>query len=116
MVVRLQRTGVQTAIRATKWVVALAVLAALGVGGYLVWLKLSVVESTDDAQIDGTIVPVSSRISDYVVAVEAHDAVHENAGEARGDLDKKDRKVALAKAKADLADAEATLEGARSDV
>jgi membrane fusion protein (multidrug efflux system) len=116
MVVRLERTGAQTAIRAIKWIVALAVLAAIGVGGYLVWQRLSEVESTDDAQIDGMIVPVSARISGYVVAVEAHDETQVKAGDVLVQLDKKDLEVALAKAQADLADAEATLESARSDV
>src|ERR1700679_512345 len=99
-----------------KWTVALVVLAGLCVGGYLIWLRLSLVESTDDAQIDGTIVPVSARISGNVVAVEAQDESYVNAGDVLVELDKKDLEVALAKAQADLADAEATLEGARSDV
>ncbi len=101
---------------ALKWIATLVVLAALGVGGYLLWLRLSVVESTDDAQIDGTIVPVSSRISGNVVAVEAKDESHVNAGDVLVELDKKDLEVALAKAQADLADAEATLDSARSEV
>jgi membrane fusion protein (multidrug efflux system) len=105
--------GIRTAI---KWIVTLVVLAALGVGGYLLWLRLSVVESTDDAQIDGTIIPVSARISGNVVAVAAQDESQVNAGDVLVELDKRDLEVALAKAQADLADAEATLDGARSDV
>ncbi len=105
--------GIRTAI---KWIATLVVLAALGVGGYLLWLRLSVVESTDDAQIDGTIVPVSARISGNVVAVEARDESQVKAGDVLVELDKRDLEVALAKAQADLADAEATLDGARSDV
>ena len=46
---------------------------AIGVGGYTVWQRLSLEESTDDAQIDGTIVPISARITGNVVAVEAKD-------------------------------------------
>ncbi len=105
--------GTRTAL---KWIAALVVLAAIGVGGYLIWLRLSLVESTDDAQIDGTIVPVSARISGNVVAVQAQDEREVKAGDVLVELDKKDLEVALAKAQADLADAEATLESARSDV
>jgi membrane fusion protein (multidrug efflux system) len=105
--------GVKTAV---KWIVALAVLAAIGWGGYSIWLRLSLVESTDDAQIDGTIVPVSARIAGYVVAVAARDESQVKAGDVLVELDKKDLQVALSKAQADLADAEATLESARSDV
>ena len=101
---------------ALKWIAALVVLAAIGVGGYLIWLRLSLVESTDDAQIDGTIVPVSARIAGNVIAVQAQDEREVKAGDVLVELDKKDLEVALAKAQADLADAEATLESARSDV
>jgi membrane fusion protein, multidrug efflux system len=99
-----------------KWVVALAVLAGLGVGGYILWQRLSVTESTDDAQIDGTIVPLSSRITGNVVAVMAQDEVAVKAGDVLVQLDTKDLQVAVAKAQADLADAEANLASARSDV
>jgi membrane fusion protein (multidrug efflux system) len=101
---------------AIKWVVSLAVLAGLGWVGYGIWQRLSVEESTDDAQIDGTIVPLSSRITGNVVAVMAQDEVPVKAGDVLVQLDTKDLQVALAKAKADLADAQATLQSARSDV
>lgn len=101
---------------AIKWIVALVILAGIAVAGYQVWLRLSLVESTDDAQIDGTIVPVSSRIYGNVVSVQAQDERPVKAGDILVELDKKDLEVALAKAQADLADAEATLDGARSDV
>jgi membrane fusion protein, multidrug efflux system len=107
------RGGGRTAL---KWIAALVVLGAIGIGSYLLWLRLSVVESTDDAQIDGTIVPVSARISGNVISVAARDETPAQAGDILVELDKKDLEVALAKAQADLADAEATLEGARSDV
>jgi membrane fusion protein, multidrug efflux system len=99
-----------------KWVVALVVLVGLGVGGYVIWQRLSVAESTDDAQIDGTIVPLSSRITGNVVAVMAQDEVAVKAGDVLVQLDTKDLQVAVAKAQADLADAEANLASARSDV
>jgi membrane fusion protein (multidrug efflux system) len=74
------------------------------------------VESTDDAQIDGTIVPLSSRITGNVVGVMAQDEVAVKAGDVLVQLDPKDLQVAVAKAQADLADAEANLDSARSDV
>lgn len=101
---------------AIKWIVALVILAGIAVAGYQVWLRLSLVESTDDAQIDGSIVPVSSRIYGNVISVQAQDERPVKAGDILVELDKRDLEVALAKAQADLADAEATLDGARSDV
>jgi membrane fusion protein (multidrug efflux system) len=113
MVVKVRSGWARTAF---KWIIALTVLGGLGVFGYGVWQRLSVEESTDDAQIDGTIVPLSSRITGNVVAVMAQDEVPVKAGDVLVQLDTKDLQVALAKAKADLADAQATLESARSDV
>lgn len=101
---------------AIKWVVVLAILAGLGLAGYRVWQQLSVEESTDDAQIDGTIVPLSARIGGNVVAVMAQDETPVKAGDVLVQLDTKDLEVALAKAQADLADAQASLDSARSDV
>jgi membrane fusion protein (multidrug efflux system) len=106
-------SGTRTAI---KWIVALAILAAICWGGYTIWARLQLVESTDDAQIDGTIVPISARIAGNVVAVEAQDEREVHRGDVLVELDKKDLEVAVAKAQADLADAEATLDSARSDV
>ena len=107
------KSGVWTAV---KWAIALVVIAGLAYAGYTVWQQLSRVESTDDAQVDGTITPVSSRISGHVAAVLVGDQQEVKAGDVLLELDKKDFQVALAKAQADLADAEAALEGARNDV
>ena len=47
---------------ALKWTIALVVVIALVVGGLMYWSYASVRESTDDAQIDGHIYPVSAMI------------------------------------------------------
>lgn len=113
MEVKVQRGGFRKAVR---WVFVLVVLAALGVGGFLFWQRLSRTESTDDAEIDGTIVPISARINGNVIGVMAQDERPVKAGDVLVQLDTKDLQVALAKAQADLADAAATLSSARSDV
>lgn len=113
MVVKTRGSRLMTAF---KWLIVLSVLAGLGIAGYNVWQRLSVTESTDDAQIDGTIVPISARISGNVVAVMARDDAPVKAGDVLVQLDTHDLEVALDKAKADLADAEAALAGARSDI
>jgi membrane fusion protein, multidrug efflux system len=64
-------------------------------------------ESTDDAQIDGYIYPVSSRISGYVTRVTIDDNQHVEAGTVLAQLDSKDYEVALANAKAKLANDQA---------
>jgi membrane fusion protein (multidrug efflux system) len=69
---------------------------------YAVW------ESTDDAQIDGYIYPVSSRIPGYVTRVTVDDNQYVEAGTVLVQLDMKDYEVALANAKAALANAQAS--------
>jgi len=64
---------------------------------YIAW------ESTDDAQIDGYIYPISSRVSGYVTRVTVDDNQYVQAGTVLVQLDPKDYEVAAANAKATLA-------------
>ncbi len=73
-------------------------------------------ESTDDAQIDGYIYPVSSRVPGYVVRVTADDNQQVQAGTVLVRLDSKDYDVALANSKATLANLRASSEAARINV
>lgn len=65
-------------------------------------------ESTDDAQIDGYIYPVSSRVSGYVTRVTVDDNQYVEAGTVVAQLDPKDYEVAVANAKATLANNQAS--------
>ena len=103
-------------MRALKWVLGILVLGGLAVGGYTVWDRLSRVESTDDAQVDGAIFPLSPRVAGHVIKVNPHDQQAVKADDVLVQLDPRDFEVALDKARAELADAEATLASARSDV
>ena len=88
------------------WIVV-AVLVTV-VGGVILWRYLSGYESTDDAQVDAHLYPVSARISGYVVKVNVDDNQHVQKGAVLVEIDPKDYEVAVAKAQADLASAEAT--------
>src|SRR5205823_2007392 len=50
-----------------------AIVLLLIVGGVLYWLHARVRENTDDAQIEGDIVPVASRIYGTVISVNVND-------------------------------------------
>jgi len=89
-----------------KWLVAVVVLIVL-IGGYFVWSYYSVRESTDDAQVDGHINPISARVGGTVVKVLHDDNDLVTAGTLLVELDGKDYQVALARAKAELANAQA---------
>ena len=103
-------------LRVLKWAFALAMLIGMAVAGYVIFERLSRVESTDNAQIDGTIVPISSRVAGYVTAVNAGDEQLVHAGDVLLKLDPRDYEVAVARAQANLADAQAALQGARDTV
>ena len=87
-----------------KWMVLL-VLAAIVVGGILIWRYYAAREGTDDAQVDAHIAQISARVGGTVIAVRVDDNQTVKAGQMLVNLDPKDYQVALAKARADLADA-----------
>jgi len=93
-----------------------AVLVVLVVAGYYGWRYLNTYEATDDAQIDGHINAVSGRITGNVIAVLAEDEQVVKAGDVLVRIDPRDYEVAVAKAEADLRDAEASLESSRIDI
>ncbi len=92
------------------------VVLSLISGGYLFWLHLSKFESTDDAQVDGQLYAISSRVSGHVIEVKVDDETPVKAGDVLVVLDPKDYEVAVAKARADLADAVANYQSSRTDV
>ena len=96
--------------------VGLVILIALAVGGVWLWNYLSSFESTDDAQIDGHIYPISPRVSGRVTAVNFDINQPVKAGEVLVQLDPTDFKVALEKSKADLAQAQADAQAASTQV
>jgi membrane fusion protein (multidrug efflux system) len=97
-----------------RWIVLGVVVAA--VAGGLAWWHYSGRESTDDAQIDGHIVPVSPRVGGTVQAVKVADNQFVDAGTLLVQLDPRDYQVAVERARADLADAEASAQAARVTV
>jgi membrane fusion protein (multidrug efflux system) len=88
-------------------VIPIVVLVAL-VGGVFLWRYLSSYESTDDAQADVHLYPVSARVSGYVVKVNVDDNQWVEKGTVLVEIDPKDYEVAVAQAQANLSNAEAT--------
>jgi membrane fusion protein (multidrug efflux system) len=100
---------------AVKWVL-LALALVLIAGVIFVWHYYSVRESTDDAQIDGHLDPISSRVAGTVLRVLHDENETVQAGTLLVELDPKDYEVALERARADLADAEANATAAQVGV
>jgi membrane fusion protein, multidrug efflux system len=102
--------------RLARAIVFLIALAAVGAGSFYAWNYFSAYESTDDAEVDGHINAISSRIDGYVLDVPVDDERYVKAGDVLARMDPKDYAVALAQAEADLAAAEASLQSSRTDV
>ncbi|HTY84868.1 MAG TPA: HlyD family secretion protein [Silvibacterium sp.] len=96
--------------------IVIGVLALIVVGALLFWWHSTYYEDTDDAQVNGHLIQISSRIAGQVIQVN----VEENQSVKKGDLlvqiDPKDFEVAVQQAEANLQSAEANFEGAKVNV
>ena len=92
------------------------VVMILLVGGLFLWRYLTSYESTDDAQVDVHLYPVSARISGYVIKVNVEDNQYVEKGTVLVEIDPKDYEVAVDKARADLDSAEATAQSLNINV
>ena len=99
-----------------RFIIGVVVLlaAVVGVGAWL-WLTRGQ-ESTDDAQVDAHLTPISARVGGTVMKVLVDDNQLVEAGATLVEIDPRDYQVALDKARAELADAEAGATAAQSDV
>lgn len=92
---------------------AVVVLAAAAVAGYYFFAGW---ESTDDAQIDGYVNPISSRISGYITKVYVDDNQYVKAGTLLAQIDPTDYEVAMGSAQATLANDRATADASQVNV
>jgi membrane fusion protein (multidrug efflux system) len=91
-----------------RWRLLYALAAAAVVTAGVVYWRSAAWESTDNAQVDGFVFPVSSRVSGHVSRVMVDDNQVVQAGTVLVQLDPKDYEVAVAVAKGLLANEEAT--------
>jgi membrane fusion protein (multidrug efflux system) len=87
-------------------IIAAALLVLVGAGHFI--HNAFLYEDTDDAQIDGHIMPLSAKISGQVQQVNVVEGQVVHAGDVLSVIDPKDYKVALEQAVANLADSEAS--------
>src|SRR6059036_3782592 len=98
-----------------KWLL-IPVAVILIVAAYAGLRYLSHWESTDDAQIEGHIHPLNARIGGTVTSVNVRDNQAVEAGTVLVQLDPRDYQIAVARAEADLAQAQAGVTAARAGV
>ena len=95
--------------RRVLWVIGIAVAIFAVATGFRTWRYRQTHETTDDAQIDGHIVPVLARVGGYVSAVAIEDNATVAAGAVLVRIDSTEYAVRLAQADADLAAADAAV-------
>ncbi len=91
--------------------ILVAVLIALGF-----WWRSTFSENTDDAQVNGHLIQVSSRVAGQVLNVDVEENQVVKAGDAIAELDPRDYQVAVENAEAALASAKANAAAARVNV
>jgi membrane fusion protein, multidrug efflux system len=102
------KPGLYVSPKHRKRILILIAVLVVVVGGVFLWRYLSSYESTDDAQADVHLYPVSARVSGYVVSVNVDDNQWVQKGTVLVEIDPTDYEVAVAQAQANLANAEAT--------
>ena len=87
--------------------IGIAVVLFLIIAGGLYFWRSTFTVDTDDAQIDGDLFQVSSRIAGQVIKVYLEDNQKVTQGQLLAEIDPKDFQVALEQAQANLANAQA---------
>jgi membrane fusion protein (multidrug efflux system) len=95
--------------------IVLALVALGGLWGFKQWSYGRAHESTDDAAVDGHLVPVLAKVSGYVQAVNVSDNSHVTADSVVVKIDPAEYRVRLAQAEADLAATRASAGGVGSN-
>jgi membrane fusion protein, multidrug efflux system len=98
---------------ASRIILAALVAAILSVGGFQLWKYVQSYQDTDDAQVDGYLDPVSSRINGTISAVYVDNNQSVKAGQLLVQLDPRDYQVAVEQARAQLVQAQADVNSAR---
>jgi membrane fusion protein (multidrug efflux system) len=99
-----------------KWAFALIPILLIIVGYFVYQHYFAHRESTDDAQIDGHINPIASKVAGNVISIMIKDNQFVKAGTVIVQIDPRDYEVALERASADLAAAQSAAEAAQTQV
>ena len=97
-----------------RMLIPVAIIIVLGIG---VWLwRPAGRESTDDAQTEAHVIQISARVGGTVTGVLVKDNQTTDSGSALVEIDPRDYQIAVDRAKAELADAEAAAQAAHSGI
>jgi membrane fusion protein, multidrug efflux system len=105
-----------TAGNGGRWRIGAIVLVVLVLVGGFFWWRSRGTEATDDAQVDGHITQIAARVGGTVTTVAVTNNQAVKAGDILVVIDPRDYQIAVERAKAELADAQATSSAARTGV
>jgi len=94
--------------------IGVVVLVAIGIGIWRFMVRGQ--ESTDDAQVDGSVTLIAARVGGTVQTMHVVDHQAVQSGEILVELDPREYQIAVDKARAELADAEASAVAAQNAV
>ena len=96
--------------------IIIGVVMVLIVGALLFWWRSTFYEDTDDAQINGHLIQISSRIAGQVIKIDVDENQFGEKGAEIAQLDPRDFQVAVDQDQANLQAAEAAYEAAKVNV
>ena len=101
------KPGKQLRICRKRFLIIAAVMVVVIAGGYFAWNAFQY-EDTDDAQIDGHVMPLSPRVNGHIKAVYVNEGQLVHAGEAMITINPEDYKIAEVLAQVNLSEAQST--------
>jgi membrane fusion protein (multidrug efflux system) len=102
--------------RPRRHFVIFGLVVALFVGAILFWWHSTFYEETDDAQVSGHLVQISSRIAGQIVKVNVEENQYVEVGTVVAEIDPRDFEVSLQQSEANRQGAEASAEAAQANV
>lgn len=102
--------------RVRTLLLSLVLLSVLAAGGLAWWSYAQTYESTDDAQIDGHLNPIASRVAGTIKAVYVENNQRIEAGKPLVDLDTSDLEVTLAQSQSQYDSSLAQLRGEQPNI
>jgi membrane fusion protein (multidrug efflux system) len=87
-----------------QWLKAFVVVMVIAaIAGAVMWrLRAAHYESTDDAFLEGHVIPVAAKVDGYVVVLRVEDNQHVNAGDVIAEIDPRDYEAALQTAESEV--------------
>jgi len=113
---RIDRPEDQAPQKSSKRFIIIGVVAVLVIVALLWWWHSTYYEDTDDAQVNGHLIQISSRIVGHVLKVNVDENQYVEAGTVIAELDPKDFQTAVQQDEANLESAEASYEAAKVNV